>query len=446
MPIVSLEGVSKKYRIFPSRRDKVKSALTLGKSKAGRNFLALKNIDLELEPGTALGILGRNGAGKSTLLKLISGVVQPTSGSVKVNGRLVALLQLGAGFDDEFTGRENVMLNGLILGIDRHEMLERLDEIEAFAEIGEFINQPLKTYSSGMRARLGFAVAVNVKPDILLVDESLATGDAVFKAKGIQKMRELRDSGVTILFVSHSTQQVKDFCTEAILIHKGRLISQGSTSEVADEYEALLANAAAQRKNKLGLDQPLVYEIEQDIEDRLIAPDYTASPTPDNKSSGLRHGTGDARIQNVELLDENGNAVDLVEPGTNPTVRVHVQYTKDVDDSAIGIVLRNDSGLDVFSTNTALEETPVGRMRAGEQIVVDFTFPMLLKQGRYSIAASVSLPGSKGLYLDWISVTTVFRVSRPSDRGAFPGLVHLPTQIKIIEPERVQKHEPPAQE
>jgi ABC-2 type transport system ATP-binding protein len=250
MPVVSLEGVSKKYGIFSNQRERLKRVLTFGKSKVGRDFWALHDVNLEVEPGTALGVLGRNGAGKSTLLKLISGVVQPTSGTVRVHGRLAALLQLGAGFNDEFTGQENVILNGLILGIGRREMLERFDEIEAFADIGEFMYQPLKNYSSGMRGRLGFAVAVSVKPDILLVDESLSTGDAVFKAKAIQKMRELRDSGATILFVSHSTQQVRDFCTEAALLHKGRLVSRGDTREVVNHYQSLFQADAVQRRNE----------------------------------------------------------------------------------------------------------------------------------------------------------------------------------------------------
>lgn len=413
-PAITLEGVSKRYRIFRSQKERVKRILTLGRAKAGRDFWALKNVDLEIEPGTALGILGRNGAGKSTLLKLISGVMQPTSGTVRVNGRLVALLQLGAGFNDDFTGRENIMLNGLILGIERKEMLERSDEIEAFADIGEFIDQPLKTYSSGMRARLGFAVAVNVKPDILLVDESLSTGDAVFKARGIQKMRDLRDSGVTVLFVTHSTNQVQNFCNEAALIHKGKLISRGDTNEVIDNYRELVSREAEKRKNRRGLEVDSAFEL----------------ATPNFESP--RRGTGEARIQAVELLDEGGRPTDVVSPESNLTVRVHAHYAKAVDESAIGIVLSNEDGLDVFSTNTTLEKTPIGSRRADERIVVDFTFPAPLRNGRYSVAVSQK---SKGSDLDRIDVAAVFKVPRPSSRGAIEGLVHLPTQVRLFEPD-----------
>src|SRR5215218_5398471 len=194
MPAVSVKGVSKKYRIFPSARDQLKEALSFGRKKYGHDFWALQDIDLEVEPGTTLGIVGRNGAGKSTLLNIIAGIRPPTSGTVEVNGRLVALSGLGAGFNSEFTGRENIMLNGLILGIERKELLERFDEIVEFADLGDFIDQPIKTYSSGMRSKLGFAVAVNVEPDVLILDETLAVGDAVYKETALQKMYELRDA------------------------------------------------------------------------------------------------------------------------------------------------------------------------------------------------------------------------------------------------------------
>src|SRR5215204_1503196 len=208
MPAVSIRGVSKKYRIFPSGRDRLKEVLSFGKKKYGHDFWALKDIDLEVEPGTTLGILGRNGAGKSTLLNTITGVLRPTSGTVEVNGRLIATSGFGAGFNLEFSGRENIMLNGLILGIERREMLERFDDIAAFADIGEFMDQPIKTYSSGMRSRLGFAVAVNVEPDVLVIDEALSAGDSAFKKKAIQRMYDLKDSGSTVLFVSHSMGMV----------------------------------------------------------------------------------------------------------------------------------------------------------------------------------------------------------------------------------------------
>lgn len=448
MPAIFLEGVSKKYQILRSQRDRLKKVLSFGKAKAGREFWALKDINLEVKPGTALGILGRNGAGKTTLLQTISGVIQPTSGTVRVNGRLVALFHLGVGFEDEFTGRENVMLNGLILGIERKEMLERFDEIAAFANIGDFMDQPLKTYSSGMRARLGFAVAVSVEPEILLVDETLATGDEVFKAKGIQKMRELRDSGATILFVSHNTDQVKNFCTEAALIHEGSLVSRGDTVQVIDQYHALMidqyhalmSKAKAQEHNvRPSIKGAPGHQPVQDGKDEEPGtPNSEEILAPDDTSSSLYHDMRDARIQNVELLDGRGSKVSVVAPSSNLTVRVHALYMEAVDDSVVNIVLRNEVGLDVFSTNTILEKTPIGERRIGERVIVDFTFPIPLKEGLYSVSAVVSHPESKEVYLDWLGASAAFKVTSPSDRDEFPSLVHLPTQVKVFEPDRVR--------
>jgi ABC-2 type transport system ATP-binding protein len=193
-PAISLRGVSKKYIISPSRSSRLGELLSFGKAKRSREFWALQDIDLDVEPGTTLGVVGRNGAGKSTLLSIISGVLRPTTGEVQVEGRLSAIFGLGAGFNPLFTGRENAMLSGLILGIEYEEMIERFDAIEAFADIGEFMDQPIKTYSSGMRSRLGFAVAINVEPDVLVIDEALSAGDSAFKKKAIQRMYDLRDS------------------------------------------------------------------------------------------------------------------------------------------------------------------------------------------------------------------------------------------------------------
>ncbi len=267
---VSLEGIGKRYKISPSRSSLLRETLSFGKVKRSHDFWALQEVDLEVKPGTTLGILGRNGAGKSTLLRIISGVLQPTTGSVEVRGRLTAIFGLGSGFNPEFTGRENAMLNGLILGIDHDEMLDRFDEIEAFAEIGDFMDQPVRTYSSGMKSRLGFAVAVNVDPEVLVLDEALSAGDAAFKKKTLQRMYDLRESGTTILFVSHSMGMVKKFCTDAVLLHKGRLITQGDPQEVADHYRELIEKAqekdARPGDSDRGIDDMLEREEEEDLE------------------------------------------------------------------------------------------------------------------------------------------------------------------------------------
>jgi len=422
-PAVLLQNVSKRYRMYPSGRDRLVEALSLGRSGRGRDFWALKDVNLAVEPGTTLGVLGRNGAGKSTLLSIASGVLQPTSGSVGVRGRLVALLQLGAGFKNEYTGRENAVLNGLILGMDRKEALNKLDEIEAFADLGDFMDRPVKTYSSGMRARLGFAVAVSVEPDVLLVDETLSVGDAVFRQQGMQRMRELKERGTTILFVSHSLEMVRNFCTEAALLHKGRLLAHGDTGETLDRYEALVSEIEARKKE------------EEPAEEGLTADD----------SGPLRHGTGEARVEGVEVLDARGRPVELTPPDGPVTVRVRLRYAQDVPASSVRVILRNKAGLDVFSTSTDLEGQPLGPRRQDERVVVDFALDHVpLRHGAYGVTVAVSRRGSgkREVHLDWVGVAAVFEVARPAGGGPYRGLVHLPTSVEVSSPDRTGNPSP----
>lgn len=428
-PAISLHDVSKRYRIYPRHRDRLREVLSFGRKERGHDFWALKGVSLDIAPGTSLGLLGRNGAGKSTLLQIISGVLQPTSGAVRTRGRISALLQLGAGFNPEFTGRENALMNGLLLGIDRREVLERFDEIEAFADIGEFMDQPVKNYSSGMRARLGFAVAVNVEPDILLVDETLSVGDGVFRHMGIQKMRELQETGATIIFVSHSTNMIKNFCTEAALLQKGTLIAHGETGEIADRYQALLSNAAANQGAKLDEQLP-------EGEEQLGSPGFKQDPKLQNRGGRLRYGTGEARIQNVEILNDRGEPASVISPDSITTVRVHVEYLEDVEDSVLKIILRNKTGLDVFSTTTNLEKSPIRRRRAGDKIVVDFGFRASVLHGPYSIAAGITPSNNQQTRMDWIDVATAFTIDLPTDRNTFGGMVYLPTEVKVFESEQ----------
>lgn len=421
---ISLENVSKSYKLYPRERDRLTDALSFGRAKRGRDFWVLDDVSLEVGKGTSLGLLGRNGAGKSTMLQIVAGVLQPTSGVASTRGRISALLQLGAGFSPDFTGRENAMMNGLLLGLDRKEMNRRFDDIEEFADLGDFMNQPVKTYSSGMRARLGFAVAVNVDPEILLVDETLSVGDGVFRHMGIQKMRDLQASGATIVFVSHSIPQVKDFCTEAALLHRGRLISHGDTSETVDLYQALLSNIAEDKEELLDI-------LNRPGEE---TPEFKEDPTLESgRRSRLRHGSGEVKIENVEILDERGIPTDLVSPDSLATVRVHLTYMEDVKDSMVRIAVRNRTGLDVFATNTNAERRPLGARKAGEKVIVAFKFRPSLRHGPHSVAAGVSPGAQKKTHFDWIDVAAAFEVDRPSNRPAFGGLAHLPTEVEVFE-------------
>jgi ABC-2 type transport system ATP-binding protein len=426
-PAISLRGIGKKYRISPSRSSRLGEFLSLGRAKRSHEFWALQDVDLDIAPGTTLGVVGRNGAGKSTLLSIISGVLRPTTGEVRVEGRLSAIFGLGAGFNPLFTGRENAMLSGLILGIEHGEMLERFAEIEAFADIGEFMDQPIKTYSSGMRSRLGFAVAINVEPDVLVIDEALSAGDSAFKKKAIQRMYDLRDSGSTVLFVSHSMGMVKRFCTEAVLLHKGRLIATGSPEEVVDHYEEMLAKSQEMKDaGPSELDKQLDYEIEHEDEDD--------TPT---KEDGLgtqnpRRIVGGAEILGLELLDENGQPADALPSGATLTVRVRLRYDEAMEDSTLGITLQSErAGLEVFSTDTALEDAPLGRKDKGEQATVDFTFVMPFGPGIYKVDASLTDPQAEDSDVARTQNAATLEITREDALAPVRGLVRLPAKVEI---------------
>ncbi len=240
--IIEINNIVKSYKLYNKPADRFKEAIHPFKKNYHKEFVALNGITLSVEKGDAIGILGRNGSGKSTLLKIITGVLTPTSGTVNIDGKISAILELGAGFNPEYTGKENIYLNGLMMGYSREKMEEKIESVIEFADIGNFIDQPVKLYSSGMFARLAFAVSINVEPDILIVDEALAVGDTRFQTKCIDKMKELKKSGTTILFVSHASEQVKRFCNKAVWIKDGKIAAQGDSSEIVDLYEDFMRN------------------------------------------------------------------------------------------------------------------------------------------------------------------------------------------------------------
>ncbi len=458
-PVISLKGVGKRYRISASRSSWIKDLFSPGKASSTHEFWAVEDVDLEIEAGATLGVLGRNGAGKSTLLKMISGVSRPTAGEVRVDGRLAAIFSTGAGFNPEFTGRENVMLNGLILGISRDEMLARMGDIEAFADIGEFMDQPIKTYSSGMKSRLGFAVAVNVEADILVLDEALSAGDAAFKKKALQRMYDLRDSGTTVLFVSHSIGMVKRFCTDAILLHKGRLVTTGKPDEVVDRYRELLENSEEAKKargdeQERQLDYAIEHEDEEDTPFRNGDPanggqanGASADGAPANGArgrkakKGAQRLTGEATILGAEMLDWNGNPARAVASGSGVTARVHLQYLRDEEESVVVFTLRNGAGLKVFSTSTEDEEAPLGPRARGERASVEFAFAVPLRPGSYAVDATVLSRREGNTCLSRAEAVASLEISPPEDGRPVRGLVDLPTEVRVLEP---AENQPPA--
>jgi ABC-2 type transport system ATP-binding protein len=441
-PAISLRGVSKKYIISPSRSSRLGELLSFGKAKRSREFWALQDVDLDIAPGTTLGVVGRNGAGKSTLLSIISGVLRPTTGEVQVQGRLSAIFGLGAGFNPLFTGRENAMLSGLILGIEYEEMIERFAEIEAFADIGEFMDQPIKTYSSGMRSRLGFAVAINVEPDVLVIDEALSAGDSAFKKKAIQRMYDLRDSGSTVLFVSHSMGMVKRFCTQAILMHKGRLITTGNPEEVVDYYEEMLAESQEMKDARSSeLDELLDYEIEHEEEEDTPS---KGEGLGGRRSQQTRRVVGGASILELELLDEEGRPAEALPSGATLSVRVHLRYEEAMEESTLGISLQSHrAGVEVFWTDTALEEAPIGRKEAGEQVKVEFTFEVPLGAGSYNVEASLTDGRPEGSDVARARKARTFEITQQGSLGPVRGLVRVPTKVEISSALEAEEQEGP---
>jgi ABC-type proline/glycine betaine transport system ATPase subunit len=293
-------------------------------------------------------------------------------------------------------------------------MVERFDDIEAFADIGEFMDQPIKTYSSGMRSRLGFAVAINVEPDVLVIDEALSAGDSAFKKKAIQRMYDLRDSGSTVLFVSHSMGMVKRFCSEAVLLHRGRLVTAGSPEEVVDYYEEMLAKSQEMMDAKTSeLDEQLDYEIEhEDEEDTPTRGEGLSSEGTPN----TRGVVGGAEILGIELLDENGKPADTLFSGAPLTVRVRLRYEEAMEDSILGITMHSESaGVEVISTDTALEGAPLGRKDEGEQTTVEFTFAVPLGSGAYNVDASLKDPQADGSDVARTEHAATFEITRRRD-------------------------------
>jgi lipopolysaccharide transport system ATP-binding protein len=370
--VISVQQVYKSFKRYDRPIDRLKEMLLPGKSRA-TEFFALQDVSFEVRRGETVGIVGRNGSGKSTVLQLIARTLQTTSGHVESHGRISALLELGSGFNPEFSGRDNVFFNGQILGLSEVEIGRRFDEIEAFAEIGEFIDQPVKTYSSGMLVRLAFSVAVMVEPDILIVDEALAVGDIYFQQKCFEKIRKLKDQGTTILFVSHDAGAVYQLCDRAILLNQGKLLLDGPPRAVLDLYEAKLWESLDESEEK--------FEIE------LIE-------TPKGEEIGqISVQRPEVTVQSVHFATPEGLRTESVLVSHPVHLRVRVMFDKDFDDPHIGLSLRDRLGAEMYGTNTYTLQKKLGAVRAGEAIELCFELTAHLKPATYTVAIGVANQG-----------------------------------------------------
>jgi lipopolysaccharide transport system ATP-binding protein len=395
--MLQVQNVSKVYRLYRRPADRLLELLPFSSHAAPREFWALRDVSLDVERGEVLGVIGPNGSGKSTLLQIVSGILEPTRGRVVARGRIAALLELGAGFNPEFTGRENVFLNGEILGIARRDMEGVFPQIERFAEIGTFMDRPVKEYSTGMYVRLAFSTAIHVDPEILIVDEALAVGDAIFANRCIKKFVELKERKVTVLFVSHDLGLVKRLSDRAALMIDGRVAAFGNPSEVVNRYVGL------------------VLERQERDEPRGDLPKAGAS---------FRHGDGASEIVSADLLNARGDSVRNLEPHETISIRVRAVAKRDLEDPVVGVLIRNRLGIDVFGTNTRIEGVDLGNVQAGETFEVEFTFDCLLTRQDYTL--TVATQHREGYSQDWLDDVLSFSVTDSRDVA---GLANFKTKV-----------------
>jgi ABC-type polysaccharide/polyol phosphate transport system ATPase subunit len=420
VPGIALEfsRVSKSYSIYATPGDRLKELVTLNRKSFHTDYWALRDVSFEVQRGETFCVIGENGSGKSTLLQISAGVLEPTSGTSMVHGRVAALLELGSGFNPEFSGRDNVYLNGAILGFSSKEMDRRFAEIEEFAEIGEFIDQPVKTYSSGMVVRLAFAVAIHVDPEILLVDEALAVGDVYFRQRCMRKVHELRSRGITILFVSHATGDIKALGDRAIWLDHGHVKAIGKADLVVTQYLAAMVEKDARYLAHDHLIHPEPLPRPEEVEERIPNIDH-------------RFGDGRAEILGIAVYDPAGLRIHSLQPNTTIVVRISFRAKANLDHPIAGFMFRNHLGVDFAGTNTAREREQLPPMASGDVCTVDFHLDLpALYPSSFSFSPAIA-NGSIEHYsiCDWIDNAVAMQMD-PSE-GPIYGQFHFPCRVEV---------------
>ena len=427
---IEFEGVSKSYPIYEGPGDRLTELITFNRIRRHRDFWALRDVSFQVKQGETFCIVGENGSGKSTLLQLVAGIFQPTSGKVRVNGRVSALLELGSGFNPEFSGRDNVYLNGAILGFSTAEMDAKYQAIIDFAEIGDFVDQPVKTYSSGMTVRLAFSVAIHVDPDVLLVDEALAVGDVYFRQRCMRKVHELRDRGTTILFVSHATGDVKALGDRALWLSHGRQQALGTADSVVAQYLAEMSQKDRVYAKDHGEETgPVIEDLEE------IGREVEVSiPNIDH-----RYGDGRGEVVGIGLFNEMGAPVQMLEPQSTVVVKVTARAKTELDLPNIGFMLRDHLGVDFAGTNTSREGYQLPAMRAGDIVAVDFHLELPeLYATNFSFSPAIA-NGTLDTYAvcDWIDNALVVPMARGQQQ--IYGLVHLKCRVEVNQRPRLTR-------
>ena len=367
---IKVEHVSKVYKLYDKPSQRLRESLGLTRKKLHTEHYALQDLSFNVAEGETVGIIGTNGSGKSTILKIITGVLSPTGGNVKVNGRISALLELGAGFNMEYTGIENIYLNGTMMGFSREEIDGKMEAILEFADIGEFVYQPVKTYSSGMFVRLAFAVAINIEPEVLIVDEALSVGDVFFQNKCYHKFEEFKKMGKTILFVSHDLNSISRYCDRVILLNKGEKLAEGIPKEMVDLYKKVLVRQNDKQYHKQAGGES----------DRQWKESMNINPQKDE------YGSGKAEMEDFAILDSEGNYTNIVEKGSEFTIKVKAKFYQRLEYPIIAFAIKDIHGTTITGTNTMYENINTGCPEAGESFELSFRQQMDLQGGEYLLS------------------------------------------------------------
>lgn len=417
---IEVDNVQKIYKLYDKPSDRLKEAFGFGKKTKHKLHYALKGVSMKIYQGETVGIIGTNGSGKSTILKIITGVLNPTSGRVLVNGRISALLELGAGFNMEYNGIENVYLNGTMMGFSEKEIEAKLPEILSFADIGDYVYQPVKTYSSGMFVRLAFAVAINIDPEILIVDEALSVGDVFFQAKCYKKFEEFKEQGKTIIFVSHDLSSISKYCDRVVLLNKGDKMSEGAPKEMINLYKRVLLNQTVS-----GQDGKVLQENEEQgsTETKLWKSHYKINPGVDE------YGTGEAEIIDFAIIDEHGSYTNCIEKGTSFAIKSKVLFNQEIQNPIFTLTFKNIQGTAVTGTNTMYEKVDVGTVHPGEVYVATFEQNMDMQGGEYLL--SISCTGyADGNFKAYHRLYDVCGITVVSDKNTV-GFYDMNSQVSV---------------
>lgn len=385
---IRVDDVSKLYKLYDKPSDRLKESLGLTRKKLYKEHYALHNVSFDVKRGETVGIIGTNGSGKSTILKIITGVLNPSGGHVEIDGRISALLELGAGFNMEYTGIENIYLNGTMIGFSREEIDAKMQDILDFADIGDFVHQPVKTYSSGMFVRLAFAVAINIDPEILIVDEALSVGDVFFQAKCYKKFEDFKKMGKTILFVSHDLGSISKYCDRVVLLNRGKKLAEGTPKEMVSMYKRIMVNQdkaeeiAAHQMDMSSLEEEDEKGIKEAACEGQWKNHYNLNPDVDE------YGNGAAEIEDFAIIDENGNYTNAIVKGTRFRLKSKVKFKQDIHDPIFTYTFKNIQGVAITGTNTMYEKKDVPLAKEGETYVATFEQDMFLQGGEYLLSMS----------------------------------------------------------